>query len=681
MINNLQKDLVMLKRTLLSCALSLTSFAAMNAHADETNPSAWSLTPQWGRAQFSAASGDANLGIFGGDVMQPLLGDANHFVYGDVAGDYATDDTYVMSPGIGYRGVYNNQIWGAYAFSDDEKTSAGENFWVLSPGVEWMSPHWDAHVNLYFPTNHSQASSTSFASDNGRYNYVAFEAGTNNQYDMMMQYYDVIGNGADTEVGYRFAGKDNLSSRVYAGIYYYQPQGTQNIFGGTLGVEQALSQHVSLAVFNSYDEVNHYAAGISLTLTLGGNANQYSHDVSDRLLDPVERHVGIIDTGAGTYDQQTSETLSQQLQYDNVYFISENGTGDGTYGNAADLSQTTLDNINSNDPNGSRVYIQGNSTYTVNGENMDSAGVTINNGGDLYTYYGLEPYANQDFYGRTTDYTAPASASEQPLIVFDDNSNDAFILTNGGENTFSDLNIQDSLGNYGNKDAIMLINESGDANLTVSDVTITGAQDGIYVFNTGGTVNLDVQNSTFSRGNTGLKLQNGVYNGSNGDALNVTINNSTFSHNNYGILAYNYHHSLSVDINNSIFSNNGVDGIQAENADGITNILDINVNNTTFSGSDYGIKGFNDGAGSFDMTVSNSSFSGNQYDGIYAVNVYDGTFNMTVSNSTINNNSVGIDAANQWTGTMNIDYTGSDVSGNDSNFQSTGDVNWTPAFG
>ncbi len=41
-----------------------------------------------GRVQLSAASANANLGIFSGDAMQPLIGNQEGFFFGDLAGDY-----------------------------------------------------------------------------------------------------------------------------------------------------------------------------------------------------------------------------------------------------------------------------------------------------------------------------------------------------------------------------------------------------------------------------------------------------------------------------------------------------------------------------------------------------------------------------------------------------------------
>jgi hypothetical protein len=119
----------------------------------------------------------------GGDGMLPIYGNQQGFAFGDFMADYGNNNTYLLSPGVGYRGIVNNQILGGYFFSDYEKTSLGTNFWVLNPGVEWMSSHWDARVNGYFPTETSkQSGAQDYASNYGNYSAVSFETGTHNQY-------------------------------------------------------------------------------------------------------------------------------------------------------------------------------------------------------------------------------------------------------------------------------------------------------------------------------------------------------------------------------------------------------------------------------------------------------------------------------------------------------------------
>lgn len=216
-----------------------------------TNPSSqYGALPLQGRVTFSAMGTD--IALLGADAMQPFYGNHDQFLFADFMGDGATDSTFLASPGGGYRQVIHNQIFGAYFFGDYEKTSLGENFWDLSPGIEWIGVHWDAHANAYFPTTQSkQMGPAVFAETQGDYSHVAFENNTHNQYDALVAPYDVIGNGVDAELGYSFAGSNNFRSRFYVGGYYYQPQNVENITGITAGFEQPLSKNISIGIINN----------------------------------------------------------------------------------------------------------------------------------------------------------------------------------------------------------------------------------------------------------------------------------------------------------------------------------------------------------------------------------------------------------------------------------------------
>ena len=650
------KKLAFLSPTLLLMAMSVDAKAAV--------ASASNVSSSWGRAQFSAAGSSGDLGIFGGDVMLPLYNNSNGFVYGDAMGDYSTDATYLMSPGVGYRGVVNNQIFGAYAFTDYEKTSLGEYFWVLSPGVEWISPQWDAHVNLYFPTSKRQEDGgVVFADTLENYEYVDLPPNTHDQYDMQQQPYAVIGNGVDAEIGYSFAGKDNLKSRVYLGSYYYQPPGdTLNILGETLGYQQALTKNLSFSLSNSYDEVNHYAMNVGLTLTFGGNSNEYSTNVQDRLLDPVERHIGIIDTGAGTYDQQTTENRGMALQYDNIYSMSPNGSGtqDGTNGNPMTLSQTNLNTINEESPDGARIYLQGGSNVVY-----DIGVGSVDDGAGLVAYNG------QDFYGRTPDYKAPASYDERPLINVEDEY-EGFIL-NGGENTFSDLYIYASGSSDDNTSGIDATNGgAGNEVLTINNTTITGFASGVYALNSGtGNFTINATNSQFNDngvdeigglGAYGMEVSNS---GSGNMVINTTEsqfnNNSSDLESAAGLYMTNSGSGeLTLNATSSQFSNNSTTATSA-NAYGVyagnsgAGKLTINADQSNFDSNTAGVNSWeayglyvsNDaGSGDAFVNATSSSFnsntatgSGNFAYGMFATNQASGNLTITANTSEFDNNS------------------------------------------
>ena len=597
-----------------------------------------------GRVQFSAAQ--SSFTTLGADGMLPLLGDNHQFFYGDLMGDYSTDDTYLMSPGLGYRSMVNNQIWGGYVFDDYERTSLGENFWVLSPGVEWMNASWDAHVNGYFPIQSRQQNGTTDWADNyGNYQYG--DPYGNSFDDAYLTPYAVIGNGVDTEVGYSFDQGDHLRSRVFLGGYYYHPQeayDVDNISGATAGFTKAISKNFTVSLLNSYDNINRYTFGINLAVTLGGDSNEYSGNVEDRMLDPVERHIGIIDTGAGTYDQQSYQVTGYGTEHDNVGYTSPNGTGVGTYEDPAPLTQASLDAFNEQFSDGALIFVQGgsNADYT-----LDSA---------------LSLYSGQDIYGRTADYTAPAASDEQPQITAADES-DAFYIgtfTTNNVNTISDVSI------YGNNaEGYAGINILGSGVVTVSNVNIsdfnaTLGSAGVYaVNNTAQALTLNIDNSTFNNNGQGIYAENA----GNGELV-VTVSDSTANYElSNGLSFFNNTSagtsgSATLTVSDSQFLNTGTtsgnDGIFIAN--GSDGTLSATIENSVFSGNrSFGLEignntnggqaeGTGTGAGVLSVTVTNSLFSNNgnnpdgQGPGISITNYGPNTTNVNIYNSTIENN-------------------------------------------
>lgn len=608
------------------------------------------LPMAWGRTQASALGSTGSLGIFGGDVMLPVYGNREEFAYVDMMGDGATDSTSLISPGGGYRKVYNNQIFGAYFFGDYEQVSFGENFWNLSPGVEWMTPNWDAHVNGYFPTTTSQTNGqTAFLNSYGDYSRVNFETGTHNQYDTLVTPVDIIGNGVDAEVGYSFAtGNKNLRSRVYLGGYYYQANNSnlissladiENIPGVTAGFEQAITQNLSVAVMNSYDSVSDYTVGLQAKLILGGESNLYSNDVHSRLLDSVQRHIGLIATGAGNYDQQGYEDSGNALEYNNVYFMSTNGAGNGTYGSPMSLSQTSLDAIDT-ETNHSRVYLQGgsNAVYTLNSSNTTTESVDGTNQTGLFVHSG------QDFYGRTEDYKAPATGNARPQVVVDNPSTRAFIVTEAGDYTFADLNISSAQSNSANMYGILAENLGGeDQILHIRNTDASLFNVGLYAINTSrGNQTLDITGSHFNNNyTTGSSSAFGVYtiNASSGNqTLNVVDsqfnnNNATGSGSAYGVFALNQGSGkLTVNAVDSEFndtsSKNTASGMFVQNtgSHGINGTMDITLSNSEFNNTTTNTSSSSGDA--YGLVVSESSASATTY-----INIKDSQFNGTTSNA------------------------------------------------
>lgn len=602
--------------------------------------------------------------------MLPLYGEHEGAIFADFMGDYASDSTCLASPGAGYRKIINDQIVGGYFFGDYERTSLGTHFWVLSPGIEWMTSHWDAHVNGYFPTETSQQSGTAdFASQFGNYDSIEFQTGTHNQYDELIAPFAVIGKGVDVEVGYGFGEIGGLRSRVYVGGYSYQPPSSDdvsNINGITAGFEHSFSKNLTASLFNSYDNLNNYAVGIRLTATFGQDSTIFSNNIHDRFLDPVQRHVGIIDTGAGTYDQQSFQDAGRSLQYDNVYFLqpdpdannqllissdfsaSASSNDFATYGNPAFLTQTTLDTINTRSPNSARIYLQGgtNANYYVN---SNTAGQTSNPDND----YGLAIYDNQDLYGRNSDYTQSATSIERPRILVDGAANFNGFIISGSENTISDLNLTTNT-NYINgttattATGIIAYNESSSGNQTINIINtdISDLVDGMFAQNDSqtGTMTINVTSSAFSNNGgdhhvddaaiTGYKNYGAsgliaVNSANNINALVVNADHAEFNNNGHlsgdDSLISNNNFSVASGMTVINYSNNGALTLNAS-----TSTFD---NNGTLSGNGSYI-------GALEASTDGSSVNIAAASGVLALNNTNNTGSLAINTdtSTFNNN-------------------------------------------
>lgn len=663
---------------------------------------AWN--PYLGRILLSGTA--SKEGIFGADGMLPIYGNQDGFAFTDLMGDYATDNSFLVSPGGGYRKAFGNQIMGAYFFGDYEKVNLGPKFWDLSPGIEWMNSRWDAHFNAYFPTTKSKRSGPADFADNlGDNSQVSFKSGTHNQYDAIVQPYAVIGNGADVEIGYSLPGMKNLRSRAYIGAYYYGPSGSASSFTGiTAGFQEPLDQNLSVAIENSYDKVSDYTIGLSLTLSLGGNSHILSNDVDDRLLDPIERHIGIIGTGAGTYAQQNLKTVANGvLEYNNVYFISPNGSSAlthgigladpadlGAYGSPATLDQATLDQINALSPNGARIYLQGGSAavYNINSTTAPSGSLTVYNG--------------QDFYGRSADYKSLASSDESPeILVANDGTTAAFSASNTTENTFSNLYLDDpsqtangiDINNNLNQTVNILntrisgfsygINSSNTAgsqtiNLTNSSIE-TAENDGWHALNSDGSLAININNSILSN-NTGA----GVSLVTSGGSTTADITNSLFSSNADGFLDTNSNaSSFNMTVANSEFNNENANGLYVFNASNSTGNINLSMTNSQFDNDTNGLRITNGNRANGNITVSamNSEFNTNSANGLLVTNLGHGLVDVTslVGSRFNNNGAYGISGMAASSDVTTIHYTGASFSGNgtaDTSEHSGDKINW-----
>lgn len=365
----------------------------------------------------------SDLGVLNLDAMTPVYGNQNHILFLDALGQYGTNSTWLGSIGTGVRNIVQNDwMLGGYVFGDWNKTQYGSDFWVVNPGVEFIHQGWDFHVNAYFPIQEKELDGLHTASSLGNTNYLYFSG--HDEFDKILALYDVIGKGADTEIAYSMPFKKNRI-RIFAGSYFYVPSGVSHITGVQGGIEFPMSSAVNLILQNSYDNIFRNTTALTIQFTIGWVEKTAAYLLQERMLDPIPRHLGTLDTGSAVLNQQKQKNTGQSIMVDDNLWFFKSATGnfetDPVTANSCTfehpcigLSQNTIDDINT---------LSSNAKLYLSPGQYDKA-----DAGDGYTLK-----IGQSIFGRTTDYLQLAEGSDRPLI------NDTLFLD--GNNLVTNLQI------------------------------------------------------------------------------------------------------------------------------------------------------------------------------------------------------------------------------------------------
>lgn len=412
----------------------------------------------------------SNITIFHVDSMLPLLGNDEHILYVDGVGSYG-NNAWLGSFGFGIRNIVNiNWLVGGYLFADWNKSDTGSNFNVLNPGFELMHNNWDFHLNAYFPLNDNKFKGFNIASNVGCYRYIYFHE--HSEFDNLLATNDIVGKGGDFEVGYLISAKKPI--RLFIGSYLYFPKGVSDIHGILGGLELTIRPHIKLILQNAYDDVFHNTAAISLRLSFNKLKSSKPNRMADRILDPIERHLGILNSGSGVLNQrQIVNTGKKALVDNNIWFFSPGIGGNQIITTSSctfehpciGLSQAIINGINDISPS-AKLFLSPGSYINKDIGN----GFTLNDG--------------QSVFGRSNDYSLLAQGSNRALVE------DTLLLY--GNNTVSHLQIDgNSTGtvNFGshNVRSGIVINQSASGvvqlnhlNVNVSTTKINEDAAGIF---------------------------------------------------------------------------------------------------------------------------------------------------------------------------------------------------------
>ena len=503
-----------------------------------------------------------------GDALIPVFGHPDGFVYADPQVYYHSEESYSGSLGLGYRRLVDNTtgILGAYVFGDYNRTTDDNNFWFVSPGIERLGQILDFSANAYIPVSAQRINTgTTFAENVGDSSEITFSG--HDQFDALVNTFTSTGYGGDVQVGVHLPFFRN--SEVFLGGYYFAPKDTDNIGGGSVRLQVPVNRFLSVLVSDAYDSEYHNTFKAGLTLWLGGRSTGYdfSGNLLERLVDPVQRGLVFVAGGSRTLEPTISDfdnTGETALVLSNISFFVPNAPapqavqGDGTFENP--YVGMTQDNVNNaNTQNNRNFYIDSGTYNPVYGGTNDY--IILN---------------NDQLFGRQNDFREDAQGALRPLMLFTDGG---FEIPNGDVND-SITGLQLVGMNVNGHAGIWIDHDNGLSDLLVSidNTSVKSFGDGIDILN-GGSNKLTVNmKDTLVRDNSGigeLLLPFGVTGGigvmNNLDAgllkinmtdTNVQANNKNLSDQDLiaagGMAAVNMGSAMTIDVDSSAFINNSV---------------------------------------------------------------------------------------------------------------------------
>ncbi len=592
---------------------------AHNGFASDNTP--FPLTPG---VSISGFTGSGTTGY--GDILAPVFGQTNRFIFLDPQTQYHNSQDYTGSLGLGFRQLHSQAgILGAYVFADYNHRSDTHGFWFISPGIERLGDRIDFSANLYVPVGPRRATTgTCFAESTDEYKYLRF---TNHEaYDRLVDTFNSVGFGGDAQVGFRLPLKNN--PELYLGGYHFSPKDADSFTGASARLRIPLTSYLSVDLSETYDSEAHNVFKGGVTLYLGGRNSHYSykpHDLTQRLVDPIQRNLVSIAGNSPTaqpIEKSKKLTDKEGVLLSNISFFSPNGVADGncTYENRCALNQTNIDNAN--DLNNRNFFIQSG----IYGDPSNGLPALF------FTYDNVS--------GRDYSYKKPATIIDNnlPVIFF---ANDGAYLF--GNNQFSALNlVQNNTSGINNA---LIVPTEGTTRL--SNLILEGAgplvdSTGILISNPiDDNVEVLIDHSFITNFNLGIGILD--QNFFDDSQLNVTIQDSSLFGNSNGINAENLSSGdMNIRLLRTQLSGLGIgSGVALTNTTGtMTFVMDrSSINNFGLGYSNLNL------LGNSWLSITNSSITNNISSGILALNDT-GRSKLTVINSNVSNNGIGLIADN-----------------------------------
>lgn len=566
---------------------------------------------------------------------------------------------------LGYR-TYNansHRIWGGY-MSYDNRHTGHNTFNQLGLGIESLGNVWDFRVNGYLPIGDRRqgVGDVGVRDSFFRRNFLILEQGQDKEAAMA---------GFDAEVGAKLAqiGTDG-DLRGYGGLYWYDAQGSSEIWGWRVRLEARPSDSFNLGLSLQNDDL----FGTNLVFTVGatfpGRRPQGLTDEDDqvvaRLAESVQRTNAIVIDHQDDFQEvpATNPETGEPYVFQHIS-LGEMG-GDGTFENPFGTVENGL----------TQTMSDGNDiVYVQPGTNPGIPPFTIP---DRVQVLSTGPIQQLDTVETGMVQLPLSGAGVLPTIT----PGAAASVTMGNQTTLSGFYIPNA-GTFGiegigidtvtirenaiansTQSGILLLETTGNVSVTDNSIDTTGGlgNSGFFIFNTAGSVDLNlvrnqISNTTgdgmgfvlFNTEDSTITLSENILAGNQfsgigfrlANAVNVNFNindNTSLSNDSAGLVAelFSNYNSSVIIIDNEISDNqfNGIAMTLIDNSDGIVTINNNEIRGNQEDGIIIGLFADSDET----VTIVNNTLTENQFNGIdlFLRNNSQGTFNIT--NNTILNN-------------------------------------------
>ena len=364
------------------------------------------------------------------DGMIPVAGTADFLWFAD--GSFLSGQNGNMggSIGSGLRALKNlsghETIMGGFLFADYQQSTHQTRKWIANPGVELLTRHQEVRIQGYVPIgSRAQTYSYTMASlvphnvlaDSGQSVNTIYKPTVHSLIDTPVALNNEFGRGIEAEAGQYLP--IHKGSWLRAGVYHFDYPNAPSINGVEANYELFINKNTSLIVQDNYDNQNKNRFSLGLRMRLGGPDSTNVNQLSNRMEEPIIRHLARQSYGMETPVRQSyTITGPTQIVRDNLWFFSPTGSMPGAItwfsctaeNPCLNLNQTISSEINALSANATIWFATG--TYNLPSQMVNSFALAPTS----YLSQYVSMADGQSIAGRTFDFMQAAQGTERPLI-------------------------------------------------------------------------------------------------------------------------------------------------------------------------------------------------------------------------------------------------------------------------